>query len=739
MSHLIGRHGGGHGGHGRGRGGRRFFGGGGYGWYPYGYGWDYGYGAPLAYPGDQGVTEEVEEVEETVTGNELMELLPALAPAGGVATTQELGQDLVLRVSICVDGRCYCGEVDLSDVLADIAAGVTAEHARAHGAHDVAEDIEVGRRHRSASQAQPHHRHHRHHHRRRREQQEEQDQQDQDQGQDDRIQSVVQPIAQPIVQPTALDPTAAAAQLAAALAAVQAAAQAATAGPGGGHHRDGRAPASSPQAVSDVKQQGDAAVKAAGEVLVGALYDQHFNAPELGFRPGDFSLGLVGGWWDDVKGAATAVVAPVYAIHKAILSNPDVAKLLNDHKGELSMAAGAVATAYGGPAGGAAAAQLTGPIIESLSSGNSTQLIAGLAQQAQNDPTVAQAMQTAQKAVAHTTAAYHLTDTAARAASGDHVAARKIAQVDRAASGGDAAAQTAMEIIAHAFRILQGGGSPTIAGAAPRGSSAAAARALRREGAVAAEVLRGQGGARVVGFVKTRGGGPVEGRGGTVVTMTEESMAMPFPSLDDADDWFGSLDPGETVYAAYYDAGDPTWPAPLNETFGRRPGMTRTSGDLAQGSVIASRPQEVAWRSPELSTDGDHAPGEVSLEIAKVVGLRAALDLHLRTRARVVGVIYWDAVTNQADPSAFRSVGEGLDWFARALRHAPDYVALYAWDDSGNRRVIKEWNSSAGETVTSGIGVIPWLGMTPPWLALTAAGAAGYWLHGQWQKYQARQ
>jgi hypothetical protein len=39
-------------------------------------------------------------------------------------------------------------------------------------------------------------------------------------------------------------------------------------------------------------------------------------------------------------------------------------------------------------------------------------------------------------------------------------------------------------------------------------------------------------------------------------------------SADEADDWFGKLDPNTYLYAAYFDSNDPTWPTPLNEATG---------------------------------------------------------------------------------------------------------------------------------------------------------------------------
>jgi hypothetical protein len=62
-----------------------------------------------------------------------------------------------------------------------------------------------------------------------------------------------------------------------------------------------------------------------------------------------------------------------------------------------------------------------------------------------------------------------------------------------------------------------------------------------------------------------------ERNGATAIGYVKDAhlaSVLPFETLDDADDWFGALDPRHYLYAAYFDAADPTWPSPINEQLG---------------------------------------------------------------------------------------------------------------------------------------------------------------------------
>jgi hypothetical protein len=417
---------------------------------------------------------------------ELADLGALIAPgSSGLTVKTCLGPDRQLHVSICIDGECYEGSVDLSEVLEHIASGIASHHTALHAAppHDVADD---------------------------------------------------------------------------------------------------------PGAVEGTANAANAAVEAAGDLVVGALIDQH-------------STTLSAGWWHSLTHA-------IYDVHHA------VAKTVQKFKAPITIAATAVATAYGGPAAGAAASKFAGPLIDAVADDfqtrkNAKAVVEAAHAAAQSDPRMARALADAHKAVADTAAAYHLTSTAADAASGDPSAARKLVDLDRAATSGDTAAQRALSVITQAFSAAGDGGDgdPTTTGATPvvpfalgvaagiggstwwrryharkaqRAAAAiqnpatappseapappaspaassgeligAAITTLRRAAKAAVVSAHQQQGATALGYVQD----------------AHRSTVMPFPSLDDADDWFGALDPRHYLYAAYFDATDPTWPAPINEQLG---------------------------------------------------------------------------------------------------------------------------------------------------------------------------
>jgi hypothetical protein len=419
---------------------------------------------------------------------ELADLGALITPgASGVTVQLSLDADHRLCASICIDGECYQGSVDLSPVLERIASGIASYHASLHGAapSDVAAD---------------------------------------------------------------------------------------------------------PHAVEVTTQAANAAVESAGDLLVGALIDQH-------------SVTLSAGWWHSLTHA-------IYDVHHA------VAKTVQKFKTPITIAATAVATAYGGPAGGQAAANLTGPIIDAVAndfkkSKDAKAIVDAAHAAAQTDPRVAKALADAHRAVADTAAAYHLTATAADAAGGDPAAARKLADLDQAATNGDAGAQRAMSIITQAFSAADNpndgpattmGGAPLVpfalgaaaglggyawwrrhharkakraadaiehpeatpatppTGPAPSSGPTttageligAAITTLRRAAQTAVMAAHERNGGAALGYVKHAHGASV----------------LPFETLDDADDWFGALDPRHYLYAAYFDAADPTWPSPANEQLG---------------------------------------------------------------------------------------------------------------------------------------------------------------------------
>ena len=435
------------------------------------------YGTP---PLDQGRDPEDDDGRDpdTVSGarmlaspdNDLVSTLPVLAPgANGLTCQIDMSPDMQLHVRICVDGRCYETQTDVSSAMSAVARDVASEHDGAHLAN---------------GQAPP-------------------------------------PVE------------------------------------------------SSPVATSEMARRADGVVKSAGVALVGALYDQHMNT-------------VAGGWFDSIKDAVRVIASPVTVVTAPIVK--EVGKTLRAFKGPISTAAGAIATAYGGPAAGAAAAQLTGPLVDSMAEtgGDPTQFIDGIMSHAGDDPVVHQAVADAQRAVSHATAAYHLTSTAQDAAGGDPRAGRKIAELDSLATGGDRGAMQAMMIIAQAFQAMMGNAAGAkmddmvASGALPRQSRALADQ-LRSAASRSVEEQHRAHGMTVLGYVKYADSGVSAGASGSTIIRQDTEVVVPFDSVDEADDWMGHLDAGEILYAAYFDASDPLWPHPLNEKLGYRRTMEATA------------------------------------------------------------------------------------------------------------------------------------------------------------------
>jgi len=448
----------------------------------------------------------------------------------------------------------------------------------------------------------------------------------------------------------------------------------------------------SPAAVSELSARADEVVKSAGLALVGALYDQHANW-------------ISGGWFDSVTDAVSWIASPVSKITAPV--GKVVGKTLKQFKGPISVAAGALATVYGGPAGGMAASQLTGPLIDSLAEtgGDPTEFIHGIRQASGGDPKVSEALALAQRAASHATAAYHLTDTANRAAGGDPSAARKVAEIDSLAGAGDLSAVQAMQIIAEALGLKLGGsGASTVSGgsagiADPRSRSGRGRlRELRREAqdAVREAIAQHAGSASVIGYVRYDDGGTSIGPSGHTVIRQQTAVTLPFDDVDAADDWFGQQAVGEIVYAAYFSAHDPTWP--LNEKFGRTGGQ----GPLAIANALPD----------------SFAPGGTADQVIRqfthpqdVVAVQGLPWLPLIAAAAAGGGAGW----------------LGHDWWGR--RQAAAAQAAAAAAEAKARTTVQIGPNPP--TTSSGIGILPWL-------AVAAAGGAGWYGHQWWGQRAAK-
>jgi len=143
---VVGRHGGGGGGHGwGGRGGRRYFGG--WGGWGGGYGpwWDY---PPYPYPYDLEIEDLGVAPSAQVSGRGIYNdrgiyrvpgLLAEIAPlvsagSGGMSVSLELDKNHRLHASICVDGRCYRGSIDVAPLIQVAMTKVRELHRDLHAA-----------------------------------------------------------------------------------------------------------------------------------------------------------------------------------------------------------------------------------------------------------------------------------------------------------------------------------------------------------------------------------------------------------------------------------------------------------------------------------------------------------------------------------------------------------------------------------------------------------------------------
>jgi len=336
-------------------------------------------------------------------------------------------------------------------------------------------------------------------------------------------------------------------------------------------------------ASSEARAASDAAVRDARSVIVGALLGCHRQT-------------LTAGWFDSLKGA-------VLTVHHAVAST------VQKFKGPITAAATVVATYYGGPLGGMAAAKLTPMVVDGMAKiGDkkhpASKKLAQVTEAAKHDPKLAQALATAKEAALHTAAAYHVSAVAADAAGGDPAAQKKIDAVKKDAAAGDKSAQGVMDMISDVFttaaksRMYKGTArdpnwqvdesqieidNPKTTGTPSSDMSSmvegerllvgAAAASLRDQASAAAAQMPG----RIVGVALTGEGWHLEA----------------FDSVDDADDWFGNATdvPHLFVYAAYFDKGDPLFPAPLNEahgTLGAQPVAKGRAETIRRGAAIAS-------------------------------------------------------------------------------------------------------------------------------------------------------
>lgn len=340
-------------------------------------------------------------------------------------------------------------------------------------------------------------------------------------------------------------------------------------------HDQMHAPQPPPETVVSTVQ---AAVGAAEDMIVGALVARHIDTVAAGF---------IG----DIAGAASSALRGVAGGVRGITGG--LRSTLRKLKGPIGTAA-AIAAASGAsaiPGVGPIAAPLAGKLANDLvaaAAGDSKaqQAVAQASQQAATDPATAAALDQATKAVANSTAAYHVQDTAKKAARGDSAAQQEIVKVADDAQKGDPAAKAVADLIANAMKSewgaklweqVTGRGPATVSGqwhdviGAWHEVIGAAIDDVRSR----ARQVAGESNANVVGVVRTARG---------------TWRSRHFRDADLADDWLGRVthEPSSYTYAAVFDKGDIMWPHPLNEKIGTAREVLTPAPSIRRGIATTS-------------------------------------------------------------------------------------------------------------------------------------------------------
>lgn len=199
-------------------------------------------------------------------------------------------------------------------------------------------------------------------------------------------------------------------------------------------HQAQHAPLPPPQTVVSTVQ---AAVGAAEDLIVGALVARHIDTVAAGI------LGDIAG---AVKGAVTGLAGGVSSTFKKLKGPIGAAA-------GIAAAAGAAAIPGIGPIAAPIAGKLANDLVQSVGGdANAQKKVAEAAQQAKTDPTVALALEQATKAVANSTAAHHIQDTAKKAARGDAQSQQQIVKVADDVQKGDPAAKAVADLVANAMK-----------------------------------------------------------------------------------------------------------------------------------------------------------------------------------------------------------------------------------------------------------------------------------------------
>jgi hypothetical protein len=288
--------------------------------------------------------------------------------------------------------------------------------------------------------------------------------------------------------------------------------------------------------ASTVVSTVQAAVGAAEDLIIGALVSRHIST-------------VAAGWLGDITGAVSSAVKGI---------GGGVASSFRKLRGPIGAAAGIAAAAGAsslpgvGVVAGPLAAKLANDLVQSASGDAAAQQeVAQAAQQAQTDPAVAAALEQATKAVANSTVAYHVQDTAKKAARGDAGAQQEIVKVADDAQKGDPQAKAVADLIANVMKSewgaklweqVTGRGPSTVSG----WYDIAVGQWYEMIGA-ALDDVREKARAHAV----TKPGSAA----GVLVTVDGKLHGRGFRNLDDAIDWLQHItrNRGSFTYAAAYE------------------------------------------------------------------------------------------------------------------------------------------------------------------------------------------
>jgi hypothetical protein len=276
----------------------------------------------------------------------------------------------------------------------------------------------------------------------------------------------------------------------------------------------------------------DRAVSTAGDTLIGMLAYRHAVGRGGGGRnPYAVGFDLFGDIGHALSSAANAVGGALKSL-----------------KGPISVAAGAAATAFGGPAAGPIAAQLSGALIDAAPGGHpaaqaqAQQTIAAAKQAAQTNPTVNVALHAAQHAASQASQATLGTAPVAQAAPGSIGAAVQqfLPVATQALAGGGSGGISLPPALQQALSLFGGalgGGAPAVSGWYDIVVGAAI------------DDLR----ERARGYATAKPGAAA----GVIQLADGRFQARGLPNLDAAIDWLqrATSRRGDFIYAAAYEKG----------------------------------------------------------------------------------------------------------------------------------------------------------------------------------------